>query len=82
MEQAKINEMLNEVHDLMEELDVMEVNETPEYKKLQVINNKLSDIVGVLNNEVEVWKRIWKDEREKKEEILHKIDVLKYILDK
>ena len=82
MEQAKINEMLNEVHDLMEEYDAMEVEETPELKKLQVINNKLTDIVGVLNTELDTWKRIWRDERKSKEEVLHKIDVLKYILDK
>ena len=82
MEQAKINEMLNEVHDLMEEYDAMEVEETPELKKLQLINNKLTDIVGVLNTELDTWKRIWRDERKSKEEVLHKIDVLKYILDK
>lgn len=82
MEQAKINEMLNEVHDLMEEYDAMEVKETPELKKLQLINNKLTDLVGVLNTELDTWKRIWRDERKSKEEVLHKIDVLKYILDK
>lgn len=82
MEQAKINEMLNEVHDLMEEYDAMEVEETPELKKLQLINNKLTDLVGVLNTELDTWKRIWRDERRSKEEVLHKIDVLKYILDK
>ena len=82
MEQAKINEMLNEVHDLMEEYDAMEAKETPELKKLQLINNKLTDIVGVLNTELDTWKRIWRDERKSKEEVLHKIDVLKYILDK
>ena len=82
MEQAKINEMLNEVHDLMEEYGAMEVKETPELKKLQLINNKLTDIVGVLNTELDTWKRIWRDERKSKEEVLHKIDVLKYILDK
>lgn len=80
--QAKLNEMLNEVHDLMEEYDAMEVEVTPELKKLQLINNKLTDIAGVLNTELDTWKRIWRDERKSKEEVLHKIDVLKYILDK